>query len=110
MKVGDRHPSVERPEAYEALRIARYCTLEELPSLVFSATRAYILMSLPQAHAVMGANITRVRLVRPPSDSSSASLIAWGRHWEGDEAPALRSGREKTDRKLKSLRGHDRLA
>ena len=40
-------PAVDKTETHEGLRIARYCTLEELPGLVFSVmTVAYIVMSL----------------------------------------------------------------
>ena len=39
--------AVENAEPNEGLRIARYCTLEELPALVFGVmTVAYIVLSL----------------------------------------------------------------
>jgi hypothetical protein len=39
--------AVEKAEPHEGLRIARYCTLEELPALVFGVmTVAYIILSL----------------------------------------------------------------
>ena len=39
--------TVDNAEADEGLRIARYCTLEELPVLVFGVmTVAYIVLSL----------------------------------------------------------------
>jgi len=39
--------AVDKTEPHEGLRIARYCTLEELPGLVFGVmTVAYIVLSL----------------------------------------------------------------
>jgi hypothetical protein len=39
--------AVEKAEPHEGLRIARYCTLEELPALVFGVmTVVYIVLSL----------------------------------------------------------------
>jgi hypothetical protein len=41
--------TVDNAEPQEGLRIARYCTLEELPALVFGVmTVAYIVLSLAE--------------------------------------------------------------